>query len=88
MPRDQQSDPLGAPLLAQTLAAIKTREDELRHLWSMTPAEREAAMWRGDLSWTQLFAWAQRAPDEVPLINGEFAFIAAKTPEAAEADDR
>jgi hypothetical protein len=44
-------------------------------------------MHRGELTWTQLFAWARRAPDEVPLVNGEFAFIAAFTPEAAEDDD-
>jgi hypothetical protein len=87
MARDpHMPDPLGAPLMAETLAAIKTREDEMRFLWSMTAAEREAAMWRGELTWDQLAAWARRAPHEVPIINGEFAFIALFTPEAAESD--
>ena len=88
MPRDEKPAALGAPLMAETLAAITTRENAMRFLWSMTAAEREAAMWRGELTMDQLCAWAQRAPDEVPLINGEFAFIAALTPEVAEADDR
>ena len=88
MAQDQKPAALGAPLMARTLAAIKTREDEMRFLWSMTAAEREAAMWRGELTMDQLCAWAQRAPDEVPLINGEFAFIAMFTPEVAEGDDR
>ncbi len=89
MARDRHTpDPLGAPLMAETLAAIKTREDGMRFLWSMTAAEREAAMWRGELTWGQLSAWARRAPHEVPLVNGEFAFIALFTPEAAESDDR
>lgn len=56
-------------------------------LWALTRDERVQAMRRGELTWAQLFAWARRAPDEVPLVNGEFAFIAAFTPEAAEADD-
>jgi len=57
-------------------------------LWEMTPAEREAAMWRGDLSFDQCCAWAQHAPREVPRINGEFAFIAVTTPEIAELDEK
>jgi len=52
----------------------------------MTPAQRIDAMWAGQLSWDQLFAWARKAPHEVPLVNGEFAFIALATPECAEAD--
>jgi hypothetical protein len=30
--------------------------------------------------------WAKRRPCEVPLINGEFEFIASHTPEVAEID--
>ena len=32
----------------------------------------------------QCCAWAARHPDQVPLLNGEFEFIAAYTPEARE----
>ena len=52
----------------------------------MSPAEREAAMRRGELTGFQLLEWARRAPDEVPRINGEWAFIAASTPEIADPD--
>lgn len=51
----------------------------------MSAAEREAAMWRGELTWGQLYEWAKRAPREVPLINDESAFIAMLTPEYTEA---
>lgn len=43
-------------------------------------------MWRGELTGAQLSEWARRAPNEVPLIDGEWAFIAALTPEVAEAE--
>ena len=88
MPHDHHADPLGSPLVAQALAAVRKREEEMAHLWEMTAAEREAAMWRGELTWDQCAAWARRAPEEIPLINGEFAFIAAKTPEVAELDEK
>jgi hypothetical protein len=53
----------------------------------MTKEERIAAMRRGDCTLKQLCAWASRRPYEVPLLNGEFEFIAAFTPEAREAED-
>lgn len=61
-------------------------EARLRTLWAMTPAERVAAMYRGDLTYPQLTAWAAARPDEVPLVDGEFWFIAISTPESAEPD--
>jgi hypothetical protein len=42
-------------------------------------------MRRGELTWGQLCEWAQKAPAEVPLIDGEWAFIATFTPEVTEA---
>ena len=50
----------------------------------MTPTERVAAMRRGDLTLEQCCAWAARYPQQVPLLHGEFEFIAAFTPEARE----
>jgi len=77
-----------AQQLIEHLEAEKARHDEAsKALWSMTPEQRERAMWKGELTGTQLFEWAKRAPHEVPLINNEFAFIAAKTPEVAETND-
>jgi hypothetical protein len=60
------------------------REAHLRSLWEMTPAERIAAMRRGDLSLVQCCAWASRFPEQVPLINGEYEYLAAFTPEVYE----
>jgi hypothetical protein len=60
-------------------------DEQLRRLWAMSPSERVAAMRRGELSMRQCCAWSARHPDQVPLLNGEFEFIAAYTPEAAEA---
>ena len=56
-------------------------------MWEITVEQRIAAMRRGELTMTQLFAWAARYPEQVPLIDGEYEFIAAFTPEVAEADD-
>jgi hypothetical protein len=71
--------------LMERVAAQRACPAELsRALWAMSAAEREAALWRGELSSEQLWEWARRRPDEVPTINGEWAFIAAHTPEVAE----
>jgi len=53
----------------------------LRSLWQLTPSERVAAMRRGELTLEQCAAWAARYPEQVPLINGEFEYLAAFTPE-------
>ena len=60
------------------------RDARLEALWRMTPNERIAAMRRGELSMEQCCAWASRYPRQVPLINGEWEFIAAYMPEVAE----
>lgn len=52
----------------------------------MTPEERLAAMRAGRLSLFQLARWTARHPDQVPLLNGEFEWLAIKSPEWAEAD--
>jgi hypothetical protein len=61
-----------------------TRAELQEALWRMTAAERVAAMYRGDLALSQCLAWAARYPDEVPTLNGEWWFIAIRTPEVAE----
>ena len=58
--------------------------DAYRALWAMTRDERIAAMWRGELTTRQLCQWSSRAQHEVPLLGGEFAWIAMRTPEWAE----
>jgi len=68
-------------LLAQ---ADARRAERLETVWRMKPKERVAAMRRGDLTLEQCCAWAARYPHQVPLLHGEFEFIAAFTPEARE----
>lgn len=63
------------------------RKERSEALWKMTSEERVAAMHRGELTWGQLCEWASRAGHEVPRLNGEYWFIAALTPEAAEVED-
>ena len=68
----------------EAVAERERLEEQLRRLWAMSPSERVAAMRRGELNMRQCCAWAGRHADQVPLLNGEFEFIAAYTPEAAE----
>ena len=71
-------------LIDQILQGLSDRDARLRSLWEMTPAQRIAAVRRGELSLEQCAAWAARYPEQVPLLNGEFEFIAAHTPEVCE----
>ncbi len=75
---------VGGTLFESWMSERAPHEARLRALWAMTPAERVAAMYRGDLTYPQLSAWAAARPDEVPLLDGEFWFIAVDTVEAAE----
>jgi hypothetical protein len=52
--------------------------------WRLSPIERIALMRAGELTLKECCQWAARAPHEVPIVNGEFEFIAASTPEARE----
>jgi hypothetical protein len=59
-------------------------EEQLRRLWAMSPSQRVAAMRRGELNMRQCCAWSARHPEQIPLLEGEFEFLAAYTPEVAE----
>ncbi len=75
--------------LSERLAAERAkRKEQAQALWKMTAKERQEAMWRDELTVTQLYIWAKARPEEIPLINGEWAFIAAKTPEVAELEQQ
>lgn len=65
-----------------------SRQKQLKTLWAMTAEERISAMRRGELSYWQLYNWAARAKHELPLLNGEFEFIAISTPEIADLTER
>jgi hypothetical protein len=65
-------------------AAERARCARLRRLWQMSAAQRIAGMRRGELTREELAAWSARHPEQVPLLNGEWEWIAAKMSEACE----
>lgn len=71
-------------LIDHILSGLRAHDARLRALWEMTPSQRVAAMRRGELTLEQCSAWAARHPEQVPLLNGEFEYIAHLTPEACE----
>jgi hypothetical protein len=73
-----------ALLIDHIFTGLRAREAHVRALWEMTPSQRVAAMRRGELTYAQCAAWAARYPEQVPLLNGEFEYIAHLTPEACE----
>ena len=86
---DRAPDPQGAAVVPTTfneqrVAAERARHARLRRVWQMSADQRVAAMRRGELTVEQLAAWSARHPDQVPMLNGEFEWIAIRTPEACE----
>ena len=72
----------------QSLSRRHQRPDAYSALWAMSSDERIAAMWRGELTTRQLCQWSSRAQHEVPLLGGEFAWIAMRTPDWAEPSNK
>jgi hypothetical protein len=86
---DRALDPQGATAVPTTFyeqlaAAERARHARLRRLWQMAPEQRVAAMRRGELTLEQLGAWTARHPEQVPMLNGEFEWIAIRMPEVCE----
>ena len=71
--------------LDRLLGVPPSRRERREWFWRMTADQRVAAMYAGELSLADCLAWAARYPHEPPTINGEWAFIAIRTPEVAEA---
>jgi hypothetical protein len=69
-------------------------EERKQRLMALTAEERVVAMRAGQLSYRELCYWSATRPDEVPRITtgdspgGEFVWLAAFSPEIAEAHDR
>ena len=83
--------------LEHVLLAGRRRAEQREALWALSPEQRVAAMWRGELTFFQLCEWSALRPAEVPRIAtdltpsgepGEFAWIVMSTPEWAEAAER
>ena len=82
-----QSDRTTQPqtlLSDQILQSARERAARLRPMWEMSVERRVRAMRRGELSLEQCAAWAARYPEQVPMLNGEFEYLAAFIPEVRE----
>ena len=82
---DRHSSP-SAPFGAW-LAPDPEWEESKRRLWAATRGDRVRAMRAGELSLRLCLHWASRAPEEVPLLDGEWEFIAVHMPDVADLDD-
>jgi hypothetical protein len=72
---------------ATWLAPNREWEERKRRFWALTPDQRVQAMRAGQLPLRLCLHWANHAPHEVPILNGEWEFIAVHTPEIADAHD-
>ena len=71
------------------VASLKVDPERLERMWALSPAERVAAAQRGQFTLGEMLRWASRAPaGEVPLVDGEFFFIAALSPDVDEDSPR
>jgi hypothetical protein len=70
-------DPSSEVIPAPSTAPWETRK---RALWAMSAPERIDAMRAGRLSLRECLHWASQHPAELPLLNGEFEFLAITTP--------
>ena len=66
------------------LAFPASAQERRAVFWRLSPVERIALMRAGELTLKECCQWAARVPHEVPIVNGEFEFIAAFTPEVRE----
>ena len=73
--------------LNQLLGTPPSDDERRQALWAMTPAQRVAAMYAGELRLSDCLAWAARYPEQIPTLNGEWWFIAIRTPDVADLDD-
>jgi len=63
-----------------------TAEEKAR-IEAMSVEERVDAMYDGLFTYRECAWWASRWPHQVPLINNEYAYLAAFEAEAAESDE-
>jgi hypothetical protein len=90
MTNDQPSGDARPSAVPEWLQRDPAWEEQKARLWAMTPDERARAMRAGKLSLRLCLHWASRAPHEVPLVDGEWAFVATHLVDVAErrADQR
>jgi hypothetical protein len=75
MTNDQPSGDARRATIPDWLDGDPAWEEQKARLWAMTRDERVRAMRAGKLSLRLCLHWASRAPREVPLVDGEWAFV-------------
>ena len=83
--RQATGAPPRTPLPA--VASLRVDPERLQRMWALKPAERLAAARRGQFTLGEMLRWAARRPQEVPLVAGEFFFIAALSADSESDDD-
>ena len=79
---------VSTPIVEAALAAARDEAAKHERLWRMSAEQRRAAFFRGELTLGDCLAWARRYPHEPPTApDGEWLFIACRTPEWADAPD-
>src|ERR1700733_10715462 len=84
-PQRATKPPHATPTISRTALALNipvgdAREQQQAALWAMSPTERVATMWRGDLTLYQLSRWTSRAPHQVARLGGGVARIGMPAP--------
>ena len=59
------------------VASLDAKPERIDAMWAMRREERIAAAKRGEFTLGEMLQWAARRPHEVPIVDGEFFFIAA-----------
>jgi len=76
--------PVNASQLSELLRGPAPARERRQALRRLGRDGRLAAYRRGEFNFETCCLWAAAYPREVPLLNGEFEFIAATTPEVCE----
>jgi hypothetical protein len=76
------TDAAGTDTCVPYSRSLEVDPERIARLGAMTAPERVHAARTGQLTLGELLSWAARHPHEVPLVNGEFFFIAQFMPDA------
>ena len=63
-------------------ASLNVDPERLAQMWQLTPDQRVLEFQRGHFTLGEMLRWSARRPLDVPLINGEFFFLASFTADA------
>jgi hypothetical protein len=83
---DTATTATGTGSFAPYSPSLEVDPERIARLEAMTAAQRLHSAKTGQLTLGELLRWAARHPHEVPLVNGEFFFIAQFMPDAEPAE--